>query len=334
MRVQTGARTAAATATGGATLTAAAARRIDELEALVREQRRKLEQLQANRREEEDVAVRQLVREKTRVQTVADRRQREAIEAQEELDDLQLECERWRGRAGELEEQLVRFKTDSQMLAALREEVHALKSGNVDRVVRVKDAEIDKLRAENVSLKLKMQSVQRHSSGARPSAETARALGRLQHKVQQLKREKDEAAIELQDSVASLSRMFEMTVAQSKRLHHDINHRLEVVRAKYLKEQLERKLLYNKVQELRGNIRVFLRVRKDNRGESVFKFPSEVECIVKKVDGSAAPFEFDQCYGPETEQGRIFTDTKPVIMSCVDGYNVCIMAYGQTGAYG
>ena len=28
----------------------------------------------------------------------------------------------------------------------------------------------------------------------------------------------------------------------------------------------------------------------------------------------------------------MFEDTCPIITSCVDGYNVCILAYGQTGA--
>ena len=29
---------------------------------------------------------------------------------------------------------------------------------------------------------------------------------------------------------------------------------------------------------------------------------------------------------------QVFEDTKPIITSCVDGYNVCIIAYGQTGS--
>ncbi|EGD81408.1 kinesin family member C3 [Salpingoeca rosetta] len=315
-----------------ASLSAAAARRIDELEAIVAEQRHKLERLQADKVVEEDVAVRQLVREKTRVQTVADRRQREAMEAQEELGDLQLECEKWRSRSLDLEEQVIKYKADHNTIAALREEVAALRTGNADKALKLKDAEIDRLRAENVSLRLRTQTLQRHMGSPSNSTETVRVLTKLQHKVQQLKREKEETAIELQASVASLTRMFELTVAQSRRLHRDIHTRLEAVRAKYLKEQMERKLLYNKVQELRGNIRVFLRVRKDNRGDSIFKFPNEGECIVRKVDGSSVPFEFDQCYAPDTTQERVFNDTKPVIMSCIDGYNVCIMAYGQTGS--
>ena len=28
----------------------------------------------------------------------------------------------------------------------------------------------------------------------------------------------------------------------------------------------------------------------------------------------------------------MYEDTKPIITSCVDGYNVCILAYGQTGS--
>jgi len=29
---------------------------------------------------------------------------------------------------------------------------------------------------------------------------------------------------------------------------------------------------------------------------------------------------------------QVYEDTKPIITSCVDGYNVCILAYGQTGS--
>jgi len=42
--------------------------------------------------------------------------------------------------------------------------------------------------------------------------------------------------------------------------------------------------------------------------------------------------DFDRVYGPGTAQEAVFEDTKPVMLSCVDGYNVCIMAYGQTGS--
>jgi hypothetical protein len=56
---------------------------------------------------------------------------------------------------------------------------------------------------------------------------------------------------------------------------------------------------------------------------------------VKLADGKKV-FDFDQVFGGPAEAGNsqtdVFRDTKHLIMSVVDGYNVCIFAYGQTGA--
>lgn len=41
---------------------------------------------------------------------------------------------------------------------------------------------------------------------------------------------------------------------------------------------------------------------------------------------------FDACFGGSTSQTDIFEDTKMLIQSAFDGYNVCIFAYGQTGS--
>merc|ERR1719473_1707206 len=42
-------------------------------------------------------------------------------------------------------------------------------------------------------------------------------------------------------------------------------------------------------------------------------------------------FTFDSVWTPGT-QATVFEDTKDLIQSAVDGYNVTIFAYGQTGA--
>lgn len=101
---------------------------------------------------------------------------------------------------------------------------------------------------------------------------------------------------------------------------------------KYRAEVILRKQLYNQVQELRGNIRVFCRCRKDKRVKVALKFPSKTEIILDSMSGKPTTVDFDRTYGPETEQAAIFADAREVIMSVVDGYNVCLMAYGQTGA--
>ena len=43
-------------------------------------------------------------------------------------------------------------------------------------------------------------------------------------------------------------------------------------------------------------------------------------------------FMFDACFGGAADQAEIFEDTKMLIQSAIDGYNVCIFAYGQTGS--
>ncbi len=43
-------------------------------------------------------------------------------------------------------------------------------------------------------------------------------------------------------------------------------------------------------------------------------------------------FEFDRVFGPESTQEQIFNDVAQLVTSALDGYNVCIFAYGQTGA--
>ncbi|EDO31606.1 predicted protein [Nematostella vectensis] len=106
---------------------------------------------------------------------------------------------------------------------------------------------------------------------------------------------------------------------------------IEELKALYHKEALHRKLLYNKLQELRGNIRVFCRCRRDPTVEVAVTFPSDQEIQAVGPSGRKT-FMFDRVFTPDSTQEQVFEDTLPLIASCVDGYNVCIMAYGQTGA--
>ncbi|XP_061187392.1 kinesin-like protein klp-3 [Saccostrea echinata] len=107
---------------------------------------------------------------------------------------------------------------------------------------------------------------------------------------------------------------------------------MEEIRALYRKEAMQRKLLYNQLQELRGNIRVFCRARRDDRVSCCLKFPTDSDIVAMDNSGQKKMFSFDKVYDPNSTQEQIFSDTKAIISSCVDGYNVCLMAYGQTGS--
>ncbi|XP_024014906.1 kinesin-like protein KIN-14L [Eutrema salsugineum] len=107
----------------------------------------------------------------------------------------------------------------------------------------------------------------------------------------------------------------------------------------YYKVVEENRKLYNMVQDLKGNIRVYCRVRPI--------FNSEMKGVIDYIgkDGSLfvvdpskpqkdarKTFQFNQVFGPTTTQDDVFRETQPLIRSVMDGYNVCIFAYGQTGS--
>lgn len=41
---------------------------------------------------------------------------------------------------------------------------------------------------------------------------------------------------------------------------------------------------------------------------------------------------FDSCFSPVSTQEDVFEDTKMLMQSAIDGFNVCVFAYGQTGS--
>lgn len=43
-------------------------------------------------------------------------------------------------------------------------------------------------------------------------------------------------------------------------------------------------------------------------------------------------FTMTRVFGPDSQQTEVFSDTKRLVQSAVDGFNVCIFAYGQTGS--
>ncbi|CAL4893298.1 unnamed protein product [Urochloa decumbens] len=115
--------------------------------------------------------------------------------------------------------------------------------------------------------------------------------------------------------------------------------RYDSLKKKYTDECAERKRLYNELIELRGNIRVFCRCRPLSSDEvtrgcsSVVEInPSqETELQFVPSEKERKVFKFDHVFGPEDDQEAVFSETVPVVRSVMDGFNVCIFAYGQTG---
>ena len=106
---------------------------------------------------------------------------------------------------------------------------------------------------------------------------------------------------------------------------------------KYKRELTLRRKYFNELQDLRGNIRVFCRIRpllgreKERGYGDCIAFPTEG--MIQITDGkSAHTFEFDRIYTPTATQEQVSADTTEYVQSVMDGYNVSIFAYGQTGS--
>ncbi|XP_054785930.1 kinesin-like protein KIN-14C isoform X2 [Prosopis cineraria] len=102
----------------------------------------------------------------------------------------------------------------------------------------------------------------------------------------------------------------------------------------------ENRRLFNEVQELKGNIRVYCRIRPFIPGQrekrSIIQHTSEKDLVVanrsKQGKEALRSFSFNKIFGPTTSQEDVYSDIQPFIRSVLDGYNACIFAYGQTGS--
>ena len=125
-----------------------------------------------------------------------------------------------------------------------------------------------------------------------------------------------------------------------------VDKRNAVLDARMNIEIERRRRLHEFVEDLKGKIRVYVRVRPMSTSEAA---KGCVAAYTKNHDTSltyfqpdkTAPddkksFEFDKVFAGGNEDGNgqeaLFNDLRGLVLSCVEGKNVCIFAYGQTGS--
>lgn len=178
-----------------------------------------------------------------------------------------------------------------------------------------------------------------------------------------LKNKLSEAASQsicLETSMRSLRAQIEFLESDNKSQSHafvDLETRLQnalrgtaEANEKLRNEETLRRKLHNQVQELKGNIRVFCRVRPSLESDPAqevarITYPdtgadsTELEVLGQEEKSSLGnittkknAFAFDRVFTPESANADVFGEISQLVQSALDGYNVCIFCYGQTGS--
>lgn len=118
--------------------------------------------------------------------------------------------------------------------------------------------------------------------------------------------------------------------------------------AAVLEGEAMRRAMHNRIQELRGTVRVVARVRPllpaDGEAEiaagAAYNFAPDGMSLRLRMAPPGVPadetnsyrFTFDSVFGLDASQGQVFDEVATFVQSALDGYAVSLFSYGQTGS--
>ncbi|EQC35890.1 hypothetical protein SDRG_06638 [Saprolegnia diclina VS20] len=174
---------------------------------------------------------------------------------------------------------------------------------------KAKEDDIEALTAQLATVEAKANSLYEHTQGL----------------VAELADMRSELTTEVQDMEQYMTNAMESVMTESQNRETVLYDHLQ-------RETLERKRMTEKYHEVSGKIRVFCRIRPlkvATNEESAYMYPKPQTLLVAS---QRKEFVFDQIYGPESTQEQVYEHIDPLVGSVMDGYNACVLAYGQTGA--
>lgn len=220
-------------------------------------------------------------------------------------------------------------------LEAEKEEMMDAMAQEVEDIEKTKNAEKDVLIGEKQKLEANYNKLLKSRAGLVTGLKAANS--KISQLTVQFKSMKNTLKTDLTEFKGSLkSQMGAMLLSKLK----DTADQMVIMSQRYRKEMAERKKLHNILQELKGNIRVYVRCRPPSSKE-IEQYGSEAQCVtfpspteVRLVNDKSREknWEFDEVFGFDCSQEQIYAEVAGLVVSVLDGYNVCIFAYGQTGS--
>jgi len=188
--------------------------------------------------------------------------------------------------------------------------------GGLKELLSLKETQHNDLLSRNEKLQQELHSYQQiRESG---QAKDIKTMQRLESTLERLLREVTFARREV---VEQRSRTEEM--------HSEVRFLAKQIRAM----EGQRREIQNSLQDLKGNIRVVCRVRDVPRGTTGIVVqtlePNKVEL---SHNGDVFTFGFDRVFGMESTQSEVFDEVDDLVQSALEGFKVCIFAYGQSGS--
>ncbi|KAM3147605.1 hypothetical protein pb186bvf_000412 [Paramecium bursaria] len=160
-------------------------------------------------------------------------------------------------------------------------------------------------------------------------------LKQLQQQYQSVQMQKRVKQLEI-DQVKQKNYQLEKNIDELKKNIDNIGQQINET-PNYL-EQLNtlKRQINNEIQSAKGTVRVYCRIRP---GEQEMlqvdgcKIQLQVPEKVMKTTNQNKSFEFqfESVFDQQSTQVDVYKEIQPVVSSIIDGNNVCIMAYGQTG---
>lgn len=227
-----------------------------------------------------------------------------------------------------------------QELSQLRAETETAAAAQTAELSKLQ-AELDTIKRDAEQLRTQLTSRESELSAMRSTVDTQAA------NLVAVKAQVDASAAALQAEQAAHA----ATTARAVSAEETVTARevtIAELEAKAKDDEKLRKKLHNTIQELKGNIRVFARIRPGSHESTedseveLFDISGSKSLAINDPNGRAdstgeikartLDFSYDHVFGPESRQEHVFEEISQLVQSALDGYKVCIFCYGQTGS--